>query len=82
MEEAGLREKMPSAAGEMFCRVSMPSITAFSQIPGQLLMQLGSHLTLQSQFSRFTCLVPPLCIPKAFPGPWDFSQSPNMAIPP
>lgn len=78
---ADLREKMPTAAGEEFCRVSMPSITAFSQIPSQLLIHLCNHLTLWSWFSRFTCLVPPLCIPEAFPGLWDFSQSPNPSHP-
>lgn len=81
VEEAGLRERMPSTAREKFCRVSMPSIPAFSQIPSQLLVQLGDHLALQSQFSRFTCLVPPFCIPKAFPSPWAFSQSPNPGHP-
>lgn len=77
VEEAGLKERIPSAAGEKFCRVSMPSITAFPQIPSQLLV----HLTLQSRFSRFTCLLPPFCIPKAFPSLWDFSQSPNPGHP-
>lgn len=48
VEEAGLRERIPSAAGEKLCRVPMPSITAFSQISSQLLIQLGDHLTLQS----------------------------------
>lgn len=79
--EAALREKMLSAAGEKFCRVSMPCITAFSQIPSQLLGQLGDHPSLWSWCSRFTCLVPPLCIPEAFPGPWDLSQSPNPGHP-
>lgn len=51
VEKAGLRERIASAAGEKFFRVSMPSITAFSQIPSQLLVQLGDHLTLQSPFS-------------------------------
>lgn len=48
MEEAGLRGRMPNASGEKLCRVSVLSVAAFSQMPGQLPIQLADCLAFQN----------------------------------
>lgn len=82
VEEAGLRERIPSAAGEKFCRVPMPSITAFSQIPSQLLIQLGDHLTLQSRFSSSPASCHLSASQKLFQARVTSARAQILAIPP
>lgn len=40
--------RMPSAVGEKLCVVSMPSVAAFSQMPGRLPVQLADRLVFRS----------------------------------